>query len=309
MSPDNNVVPLRADDPYDIFTTVSYISASSLGGVYDKPQLGRWAVDATIDALLDRHEWVAASLDAGARDAVRKWAQTARYEQGDPGVNGARATDVGTALHAYLDHMLTGAPIPDECATVLTAPTVRQMTATMTKAVTDAKLQPVATEQVVVDPERGVSGRADLWATSCLWEGTSVVDLKTAVATHTASGRRKGVYTDGYALQVGAYDLAPYVVPPDIEHTTFNKNGARYYTYRASDIDPAKLWASPPTNGVARILHVTPTRAQLVPIVITAEIADAVATTVQAARWLYEYAKRLPTKAELVCDNPLPVAA
>lgn len=168
-------------------------SVTTLLQVLDKPALIHWAAKATARAAFEGIKYLASDLERyGLDDAIKQLAD-ARYKQK------SRASDIGTAVHALIDHHIVGGaepPIDPTIEETEVRPRFEQFLRW------EEEYRPIyrGAEMTVFNPEHGWAGTLDFIA-EIGNRGEGLVDVKN---TNPTKDGKPGVYFENH-LQLAAY--------------------------------------------------------------------------------------------------------
>jgi hypothetical protein len=260
------------------------ISASSVPKALASPALERWAINTTIERLIEEMPTFQALASDPA--AAVTWASQLRFKPKD----GAElsATESGTAFHHLLECWLEGKkPDAETVASIERDPVLTAMATHLWGWFNTAKPVAVEIERVVYDPENGIAGRLDsivAFPHTMPELGQCLVDLKTSREARYKSGGLKKVYGDANALQLAAYRYSPLMATfePRIEITK-RKTSNRIYL-----LNDAEMAACVPTPHIdsTYILSLNAEGVKLLPLDTGPAVHERVIQAVGLHRWI-----------------------
>lgn len=260
-----------------------HLSASNLSKALASPNLERWGYRTTAERVIEQLPLIT-QLASTSPDAARELIKEIRWTPPTPGELGA--ADRGTALHAYLEARVTGAPaaVLNAQHTAQLAPYVAQLEAWLAHF----QPEPLEVEQVVYNPEHGLAGRLDFkfrvprWADMGLTGPDQLVDLKTSDKGFTKFGHVTKPYGDAHPIQLSVYKHATHKATwtPRV----CSNSGARFYL--ANDAELATAVAPVETHG-ALLLHLTPSHCNAHPVDVSADVYAYARCIASAWRWVH----------------------
>lgn len=296
---DAAVIDLLGQDPVDATPDPDDLrlwSVTTIIGALDKPALLYWAAEQTAKAAVAAANSLPTRIEEDGEEATVSWLRDARFRSGKGQLSAAA---LGTVTHAACEeYALSGLRPPVEQIEALIraenpkltkaniaaeAHTVADMVDQFDRFLDEYQPQFMATEVTVYSPTYGYAGTADGFATI---DGARVIlDYKTSRESFDKRGKPKGPYPE-VALQLAAYRYAEMAaVWRPRRHEQFRR---RYYLLSTQERD---LAVPPPEVDGGVVVHLSPQRCGVYPVVCDERIHQAFLFVQEAARFVFETSK------------------